>query len=156
MLVLEIPPLEIGLKDFMKAKRLKPSKDIVNVFEREGIMGFAYLDFDINLGPIVKYYYVTDDSSFVKKLLKNPSLVAEITIIGKHANEVVTENNERLLIKKIRNVDELGREVPNFIIIETKGRKKRLAKRLMENLSNLNGESSARRLNKIIKDSLLS
>lgn len=153
--------LDNGLPDFssdgfMNARKIKPPKKVINLLEKEGITGLAYLDFDVEFGPLIKFYYVTEKSSFIKRLINNPSLVAEITIIGKHANEILTENNERLLIKKISSVDDLGREVPHFIVVETKGRKKRLAKKLIEKLSVMNGESNVKKFRDLLKESVLS
>jgi len=148
--------INLDLEIIGKPKKLNPPKNVGVSLEKEGITGIAYLDFDVRMGPLVKYYYVTRNSSFIKKLIANPSLVAELTIIGKYANEIVTENNERLLIKKIIKRDEFGREVPHFIVIETKGRRKKLAKKIIEKLANLNGESSTRKVNQLLRESVSS
>lgn len=148
--------LSLGLNNGLEAKRIKPPKRVERALDDEGIMGIAYVGFDVELGPKIEYYYANGGSTFIKKLLKNPALVAELTIIGKYANEVVTESNEKLLIKKIVSKDDLNRETPHFIVIELKGKKKRFAKDLIDKLSSNKTVNNVSWIKKFLSDSLVS
>ncbi|MGQ4891509.1 MAG: hypothetical protein ACP6IP_03370 [Candidatus Njordarchaeia archaeon] len=147
---LNLAPLENSFSQ--EAKKMKLDSKMVQFLEREGIIGFAFLDFNTVLGPVLKYYYYGNSSSFIKKLKDNPASVVELSIVGKYANEFVTPNNEKLLIKKIVKKDEYGRDIPNYVVIELKGRKKRLARSILERLAQSGGEAT--NLEKVIRKNL--
>ncbi len=100
--------------------------------EKLGVKGFAYLEFDITLGPKLKYYYYGGRASFIPKLVNNPAISVELSIIGKYAKEIVTDNGERLMIYKISERESDGRVYPHFLILELKGNKKKHVRKLVE------------------------
>ena len=132
--------------------KLELDKKTAELLEREGIIGFAFLDFNTMLGPVLKYYYCNNGSNFVKKLKDNPASIAELSIVGKYANEFVTPSNEKLLIRKIVGKDEYGRDIPNYVIIELKGKKKRLAKNMLEKIAQSGRDANS--VKRIIKKTL--
>ncbi len=114
-------PLSLKLPK-LKAKEL----------ERRGVKGLAYLEFDIMLGPKLRYYYYSERASFIPKLVNNPAISVELSIIGKYAKEIVTDDGERLMIYKISEKEEDGRTYPHFLILELRGNRKRNVKKLVE------------------------
>ena len=127
-----------------------------NILSEMGIVGLAVIEFDLEIGPIVRGYYIGEKSRFIPRLLDDPGLVAEISIIGKHANELVTPQGEKILIMPYKATDNGGRIVTNYVIFELGGKKKREAKKLIKNLAKNMKNKKDKTYRDILKKILLS
>jgi len=128
-------------------KEITLSKEVRNFLSTNGIVGMALIEFDSEIGPILKNYYMSEKSTFINKLIKNPALAVEISIIGKYAQEIVTKDKEKILIMGYISKDKFNRSATNYVIFELSGNKKRLARKLLEKVvRDINGKKDPKRV----------
>jgi len=101
-------------------ERLSLSKRALNSFKKIGGKGLAIIVSDEEWGPIVKYYYLKR-SKIVSKLLENKSLPVELSIAGKHAEEIIMKDGSKLMIFSYEvPSDTHSRKKTNYIIVEVR------------------------------------
>jgi len=96
--------------------RLKLSKHAFSTLLKIGARGLAVIISDEEWGPVVRYYYLKR-SRLINSMLENKAFPAELSIIGKHAEELILKDGTKVLIWPFKTKSG-DRYIVNYIVLE--------------------------------------
>lgn len=119
--------------DFQAHESQKPRElDLSRIWPKLrslGIRGVVILGFSPESGPFLKAYSSDGRSRLLKRMLKNPTVAVELSLIGKYLKEFKTHNDEKNVIRPY------NQEKNEFILFQLSGRKKTKARSLLKKVS---------------------
>lgn len=120
--------------------------DVWSTLRTWSIGGIAVTNFKQELGPYLQTYASNGKTAFISKLQGDPSLTAELTVIGKHAKQCVTREGDRVLIQPY------GKGRAKYVVIELQGKEHNKAQRLLTILAENLKEGTSEEVRRIVKE----